>query len=653
MKNLNLIGLSLALFAVQPSLAQTPHLTLSAQYPAAGETVTLIYDPAGTALDGKKGITGMVYFMDHKDYPVADINLKADGQTQKGDFTIPGTATSFYIKLSSDQTVDNNNDKGYVYLVYKDDQPVPGAYASEGYMLASGMGTNFAKIKKDFPAGMELFKKEFELHPESLKDYKANYYMLMARSPDYRQTALQKVADLETSSDEKDLELAATLLNNMKQSKSSDSLKAIIRTKFPNGDLVKNEASTAFFKEKDPAKKDSLYRAYIQRYPEDPTEKNSTQSYMRVQLAAAYFEKADFDNFNRVEKEIKNRADLAMTFNNTTYEWAKQGQHLDEAKKYSKESLELVAEKIKHPDPAPYRSPSQTKKDEEYTYDLFADTYALILYRKNDFKEALKYEQPVIDHQTAFDPETNEHYVEILTGAGDYRKALTYGEKAIATGKGTDVVTGELKKIYIRQKGSEKGFDEYLAALKNEAANHTREELAKTMINQPAPSFALKDIDGQTVSLADLKGKIVIVDFWATWCGPCKASFPGMQMAVNKYKDDPNVKFLFVDCWETDENYAVLVKKFIADNQYSFHVLLDEKGSDGRQSKVVGSFDVLGIPTKFIIDKTGNIRFKYIGYSGAPEQLVSEVTAMIDMANDPPTVSAAPSSAGNRSGSNK
>jgi len=131
----------------------------------------------------------------------------------------------------------------------------------------------------------------------------------------------------------------------------------------------------------------------------------------------------------------------------------------------------------------------------------------------------------------------------------------------------------------------------------------------------------------------------VIVDFWATWCGPCKASFPGMQVAVNKYKDNPNVKFLFVDCWENGDDFAVGVKKFIGDNKYTFHVLLDEKAASGKQEKALSTYNVDGIPTKFIIDKNGNIRFKFVGFMGnSPEALADDVSNMIDMAADPAAV---------------
>src|ERR1700748_85368 len=71
-------------------------------------------------------------------------------------------------------------------------------------------------------------------------------------------------------------------------------------------------------------------------------------------------------------------------------------------------------------------------------------------------------------------------------------------------------------------------------------------------VNQSAPDFKLKDIDGKEISLASLNGKIVIVDFWATWCGPCKASFPGMQLAVNNFKNDKDVVFLFIDTRQTE-----------------------------------------------------------------------------------------------------
>jgi thiol-disulfide isomerase/thioredoxin len=640
MKNLKILVLLPALFAFQPAFSQTDaHLNLSDQFPAAGEKISITYDPAGTVVDGKNDIAATVYYIDNKDYPAADIDLKQDGKLLKGNITVPDSAKAFFIKISSADLIDNNNEKGYMYLVYKDKQPVKGANAAEAYVISSGLGSILGKIKMDGNGVIALYKKEFDLYPQSEKEYSSVYYPMIARNPDYKATIIQKIADLQNSANEKDLMLAANLLKVTKNTKSADSLNAVIKTKFPDGVLVKNELGTTFYKEKDLTKKDSLYQVYIKKYPESANDKNPVQDNFRVQLASAYLEKADFDNSYKYESQVKDKSNLAMIFNNRAYEWAKKGEHLNEAEKFSKESLDILTEKMKNPVAVRFYSPSQTKQDNEFSYySVCSDTYAYILLKENKFAEALKYEQKVIDHSKTIDPDVYGNYIQILVALGQDAKAKEIAETTVKAGQGSVAIKDILKKQYIKAKGNDSGFDDYITALENDAKIKAREDLAKTMIDKPAPLFALKDLNGKSYSLTEMKGKVVIVDFWATWCGPCKASLPGMQMVVNKYKDNPNVVFLFVDCWETDSNYLDGVKKFIAENKYSFDVLMDEKGEDGRQSKVVSTFGVDGIPTKFIIDKNGHIRFKYVGYSGAPEKLLDEVTNMVEMTENPDAV---------------
>ena len=165
-------------------------------------------------------------------------------------------------------------------------------------------------------------------------------------------------------------------------------------------------------------------------------------------------------------------------------------------------------------------------------------------------------------------------------------------------------------------------------SLTTEAAlNHSPIIISDSLLNEPAPDFTLKDLTGKKVSLTDLKGKIVVIDFWATWCLPCIQSFPGMQIAKNQYKNDPNVTFLLIDIKEKNSNYKERIQKLLDENNYTFRVLLDEKGTDGLQNKVFKQYGLMAIPATIIIDNYGKIRIKKIGND--PEMSADEIAKEI------------------------
>lgn len=123
---------------------------------------------------------------------------------------------------------------------------------------------------------------------------------------------------------------------------------------------------------------------------------------------------------------------------------------------------------------------------------------------------------------------------------------------------------------------------------------------AVPVIGRAAPNFQLDTLDGHPATLDDFHGKPVIVNFWATWCEPCKEEMPALQAQT---ASNPNLTILGIDNVES----PVKVKPFVDHLGVSFPILLDEDGS------VMEHYQVTGLPTSYFVDSSGVLRFIYRG----------------------------------------
>ncbi|MNL19088.1 Thiol-disulfide oxidoreductase ResA [compost metagenome] len=213
------------------------------------------------------------------------------------------------------------------------------------------------------------------------------------------------------------------------------------------------------------------------------------------------------------------------------------------------------------------------------------------------------------------------------TALGEDRHAFTLLENYFLNKEPNVSVLEALEPLYNKINGKMGDWNAYRNKITGTIQNELKAKFKEEMILEKAAAFTLTDMAGKMVSLSDYKGKIVILDFWATWCGPCVGSFPGMQLAVNKYKNDPGVEFLFVNTRQREENYKDVVIKFMANTKYNFHVAYDEM-KDASKSTIT-AYKITGIPTKIFIDPQGMIRFRAVGGHLDIGTVVSEIDARI------------------------
>ncbi len=629
---------------------QNAVLTISPEHPKIGDVITVTYRPEvmdGRFKDAKEMEAQLliyradIYEPDNAPSRLgASMNRKDNAWTGSVKLSEP-RAKYILIRVRSGDQRDDNDGKCWDALVYGDDnKPVRGAFLQRGsYYMGWGyfVFTSQKNVKDLSKAKLDL-RQELLLYPDRWEaDLRLWSIMNDENKDNTDKSALHKQLDGLYERWQSKQEAVFALYGNYRL--IGDSVRAqSIRDAELKDDPKGTFAKKYFWSDISSDKNSSAQRVTLmEKYFGDFSilDENDYQAKLRnfvsVCIAAKEYDKAH-------EALTKMKKQDAQLYNNIAWNLIEKGENLEKATAWAKEAVEIS----QTPDQSTknnYANEKEWLKGEHYSLGTILDTYAYGLMQLGKVDEAKERYAQAYEYTDGGEEDINTRYVECLIKTKSYSKAIEVGVECVKKGKAGEKMLDELKEAYAKSEGSDKGYNQLIAEKKKkldeiiaEASKAKSEEMKKKVydsrINKPSIDFTLKDFSGNALTLSSLKGKVVVVDFWATWCGPCKASFPYLQKVYEKYKDNQNIVFLAVDTWERIKGYDETVanaKKFMVDNKYTFLVVIDEITG----TRVAEKYGVDGIPTKFVIDKKGNIAFETVGFSG-PE-MVEEMTQQIEL----------------------
>lgn len=628
--------------------------------PVAGDTMFISYHPAGGPLEGRDGISGMVYMYNDYHWIVDDIALKNNKGIWEGAYLLPVNCAFVAVKFVTDENgtvvaADNNNDLGFVATtIDKKGRRLPGGTLAWGIFRKPSIGKApngyFDKFDISNEALEMWVRKEMEAYPQYISKY-FDSYLAMLKLKTGEEFAEKAPRNMEKFSKEPGIgedgyiTIWDTYRLPLKDEHRADSVRNIILQKFPVGKMARlaryNEAYAMPLDEKKLiALEQFLHDFPVAAYRHADVSGSQRFIYYNTYrvLASAYFASAQND------KLLALLPDMDFATLNEIFRW-----NIDRIFTLGKLPLEriypishaLMDEMIKKKNDLSYMeqvryTPHQADEIAAKQMDNKLSIHIRLLNKMEKYTEALPYLNYLSEKGRFADAALNEAHVSILEHIGGEKMILPVLEMSVRNNAATPLMLTQLKKIYEQRSHTTDGFDAYVESLKSaEDIKKIKEDLRSKLLHEKVMGFSLKDMSGKTINTATWKNKIVILDYWATWCFPCKMAFPGMQLAVDRYAKDTTVDFYFIATMERTKTYKEDIKKYIQSSGYRFNVLYDDKNSKtGDNDRVFKSmvpvFHSSAIPRKVII-KDGYIRYTAEGYGGSPSKLMDELSYVIEM----------------------
>lgn len=609
---------------------QGQNLQVNPASPRQGEEFTITFDPVGSDLEGEEEMEAFAYvFTTKKDISDSqylqshDVILEKSERGWEGKVKPVSEAVAVYFMIYSNMKSESNNGEGYYVLMHdKNKKALPAAQLAvadivgiKGFMLG---------LNPDHLKALPLYEKQFETYPQLKRPYFDQYINVLTRAKGKENNGIV-LKELEWLEQQPNLTVGEIEFLASRYSSLNESDKA---TKYSQELLALNPKSS-FFKYKklneiantpDATKKEELINDLAKDFPNDD---NVIQLY--TSLASGYAKNNKIEAFKNLlmNHPVANNYKVFAAFAEGLIAI---GENLKEAEKYGIKAYETAKSELEKPTTVkfPILSEKGWHRNRSYTFGLISGSLGNLYLKQDDLVKALPYLKEAYVYTNKNNNAIIESYAEVLQKSGDNTLAQSILESRIAKGQGTQRMQDLLKKSL--EIAKEESFVQHLTKVEATADEKLKQKLQKEIINEAAPNFELFDLAGNKVSLASLRGKTVVIDFWASWCQPCIVAFPSLQTLVDKYNSKSDVVFLFINTWEKGLDKKKRAGDFISKKNYNFKVLIDE------QDKVATAFKVDGLPTKFVINKKGIIMYKKVGFNEQRDSSWKELKLMIEMA---------------------
>ena len=544
-----------------------------------------------------------------KDFICREISLKKNGANYLFSFAVPDSVSVVILAIcDSEKTIiDNNENKGYIIELFNSNNKKFKSREFSKTQLLDGFSTYFLKIQISDLELKNMYELNFSMNPNLKRgrDY-LNYLSVLYKVEQDKAIYFFKkfIKDSEFYfQTESNLMLSVEICNFLGLTEKLKELEDKILLLYPKGEFVKKKFWRDYYKENERTEEYILKKKteFINIFKS--IDESSSDSFY-YDLISLFADKNEILEITDIQKRIHNKRQLANIYNDISSNIINNDSSITTplqvitAKFLSCKSLSIIKNELYANINYDYENVLKEKL-KKYTH-----TYAYILYKEGKIDSAYYYQNKLIANG-ASELKVKEHFALYAQPIKGVHFVKNFIEKELSKGVVSQHLTKQLKEIYTTL-GLD--YEEFLSTVKKAELlerEKKRQIIYKKFQGDLDPELDLEDIKGQNIKLSQLKNKVIVLDFWATWCLPCLASFPKMTELINSFKNDSNVVFYFINTWEklpfskVSEN----VKNLLAKEKYDFNVLFD------KEERVVKNYKIDGIPTIVILNKKHEVVF--------------------------------------------